>query len=110
MRLLFDENLSELLVPALAAEFPGSLHVRTLGLGGAPDHQVWEAAILQQAILVTRDEDYRHLSSRRGAPPKVAWLRLGNCTTAEVRSLLLARLEDIRCFAQDSDATFLALG
>ena len=44
MRLLFDENLSESLVPALAAEFPGSLHVRTLGLGGAPDHQVWEAA------------------------------------------------------------------
>lgn len=71
MRLLFDENLSEALVSGMAGEFPGSLHVRTLGLGGAPDLQVWDAAIRHEAVLVTRDEDYRHLRIRRGTPPQV---------------------------------------
>lgn len=110
MRLLFDENLSEALVAVLAGEFPGSLHVRTLGLGGAPDVQVWDTAIRHDAILVSRDEDYRHLSTRLGAPPKVIWLRLGNCTTAEVSALLRQRLGDVRHFVADAQASFLALG
>lgn len=35
MRLLFDQNLSHRLVPALAREFPGSEHVRNVGLADA---------------------------------------------------------------------------
>jgi predicted nuclease of predicted toxin-antitoxin system len=73
MRLLFDENLSEALVRTLAAEFPESLHVRPLGLGGAEDTRVWTAAIEHGAVLVTRDGNYRHLrciaERRRGHRP-----------------------------------------
>ena len=35
MRLLFDQNLSHRLVALLAAEFPGSEHVRNVGLAAA---------------------------------------------------------------------------
>ncbi|MET0165338.1 MAG: DUF5615 family PIN-like protein [Vicinamibacterales bacterium] len=37
MRLLFDEQLSEDLLGLLRDVFPGSLHVRDLGAGGAAD-------------------------------------------------------------------------
>ena len=37
MRLLFDEPLSEKLITLLGDLFPGSLHVRRLGAGGARD-------------------------------------------------------------------------
>src|SRR4029434_2661743 len=42
-RLLFDEPLSEKLCDMLADVFPGSLHIRLLGHGGAEDATVWEA-------------------------------------------------------------------
>jgi predicted nuclease of predicted toxin-antitoxin system len=34
--------------------------------------------------LVTKDEDFHRLSVLRGAPPKVVWLRVGNCTTRDL--------------------------
>ena len=45
-----------------------------------------------------------------GAPPKVIWVRLGNCTSEDVASLLRDHLDDVRRFAEHEDATFLALG
>ncbi|HUF67175.1 MAG TPA: DUF5615 family PIN-like protein [Longimicrobiales bacterium] len=59
MRLLVDENLSESLVDALHDLFPGSLHVRQMGHGGATDQQVRELARDHGCILLTRDEDMR---------------------------------------------------
>ena len=44
MKLLFDENVSPKLVDHLSAEFPGSEHVRNVGLTAAEDQQVWEYA------------------------------------------------------------------
>jgi predicted nuclease of predicted toxin-antitoxin system len=71
VRLLFDENLSEALLPALADLYPGSLHVRSVGRGGASDGEIWTLAAGEDCILVTRDEDFLQLSVLRGAPPKV---------------------------------------
>jgi len=110
VRLLIDENLAEALVRALAATFPDSLHIRILGHGGASDASVWELAKSHACTLLTRDEDFLQLSILRGAPPKVILLRIGNCSTTEVVSLLHARLELVTTFIEDADATVLALG
>lgn len=40
MRLLYDENLSERLVTLLDDAYPGSAHVRPLGLAGASDERL----------------------------------------------------------------------
>jgi predicted nuclease of predicted toxin-antitoxin system len=45
-----------------------------------------------------------------GPPPKVVWVRLGNCTTADVARQLRVRRDDIARFAEHEDAAFLALG
>ena len=66
MRLLFDEQLSEQLCEKLNDIFPGSLHVRQLGAGGASDMVVWELARDRGCILVTKDEDFHRLSVLRG--------------------------------------------
>jgi predicted nuclease of predicted toxin-antitoxin system len=46
----------------------------------------------------------------RGPPPKVVWIRLGNCSTADVARLLRVRAEQILGFAKHPEAAFLALG
>ena len=75
VHLLFDEQLSEVLVRKLVDVFPHALHVRLLNRGGAPDPDVWELAREHGGILVTKDGDFHRLSllhgARRGAADHV---------------------------------------
>lgn len=84
MKLLFDQNLSHKLVRRLADLFPNSTHVREVGLKEAEDPVVWEYAKQQESVIVSKDADFHQRSFVLGFPPKVMWVRLGNCTTAEV--------------------------
>jgi predicted nuclease of predicted toxin-antitoxin system len=110
VRLLLDENLSESVLPAIAGLYPESLHVRVLGAGGASDGVVWALAKEHGCVLVTRDEDFLRLSIVRGAPPKVVWLAVGNCSNQEIVSLLRKRHPEILDFTRHAHATFLTLG
>jgi predicted nuclease of predicted toxin-antitoxin system len=109
MKLLFDQNLSHRLVGQLAAEFPGSAHVRDAGLAAASDPDVWAYAAANGFIIVSKDADFQHRALLHGHPPKVIWVRLGNCSTAAVAVLLRSRLADIQAFEADAVASFLAL-
>jgi predicted nuclease of predicted toxin-antitoxin system len=74
----------------------------------ADDNQVWEHARLNGFAIVSKDEDYNNLSVVRGHPPKVLWIQLGNCTTAQVEALFHARFADIELFEKDiSVGTFV---
>lgn len=95
---------------SLADVFPGCFHVRLLSVGGSADAAVWQLAREHNCLLVTKDEDFHRLSVLRGAPPKVVWLRLGNCATEDVARLLRQRADDIRRFEAQGEETFLELG
>lgn len=109
-RLLFDEQLAARLVTLLAAEYPGSAHVRDLGLLSTPDVEIWEAAAAQGYVLVSKDEDYQRLAVWRGPPPKVVWIRLGNCSTQDIATLLRTEREAVARFTAHPEASILALG
>ena len=59
--------------------------------------------------IVTKDADYNNLSVLRRVPPKVLWLLLGNCTTAQVEAVFRARFAEIEAFEKDSSVGTLAL-
>ena len=44
-----------------------------------------------------------------GYPPKVIWVRLGNCSTSDVDRLLRKHFAAIKEFADDQYASFLTL-
>jgi predicted nuclease of predicted toxin-antitoxin system len=100
LKLLLDEHLSGELVEALADVFPGSEQVLLLGFGGAGDGDVWEYAKLHGLTIVSKDSEVYERSMRVGAPPKVIWLRLGNCTTAAVEMLLRNSEQAVIRFAE----------
>jgi len=110
VRLLLDENVSERLVRTLAPRFSASLHVRTLGRGGASDSDIWDLAVRESCVLVTRDEDFVSLSVVRGPPPKVIWLNVGNARTDAITRLMLGSADAIESFVAHPDSGFLALG
>jgi predicted nuclease of predicted toxin-antitoxin system len=109
MKLLFDQNLSPKLVIRLADLFPGSCHVQAAGLDCVDDNQVWAHAKQNGLTIVTKDEDFNNLCVVRGHPPKVIWLQLGNCTTAQVETLFRNRFAEIEAFENDGTAGTLVL-
>lgn len=109
MKLLFDENLSHTLVDRLGDLFPGSTHVRDVGLQSANDPAVWDFAVSESYTIVSKDADLHDRSILFGFPPKVIWIRLGNCSTSQVESLIRRELDLIHKFLNDDRASFLAL-
>lgn len=107
--LLLDENLSPRLASALETHFPGSMHVRDVGLKGKSDHQIWDFAAKNGFAITTKDDDFRSLSLLRGAPPKVIWLVVGNTSTGEILRIFLDQLHAIESFINESTTALLAL-
>ena len=110
MRLLLDQNLSPRLLPALADLFPDSTHVREVGLKAAADHAVWQYAAQHGFAIVSKDADFHERSFLLGQPPKVIWIRRGNCSTDEVAAILRDHHAEMLVFERDEEGSFLALG
>jgi predicted nuclease of predicted toxin-antitoxin system len=104
MRLLFDENLSFRLCRQLMDLFPGSSHVRLLGLERADDRAIWDYAKPEEFALVTLDADFADMAGLLGPPPKVIWLRRGNQPTRVIEALLRRHAGLIVDFERDSSA------
>ena len=109
MKLLFDENLSSKLPNRLRDIFPDSLHVRDVDMKATIDPIVWEYAKNNDLMIVSKDADMHDLSLVFGNPPKVIWLRLGNCSTVQVENLLRREFSAIESFYKDEDLSLLAL-
>ncbi len=109
MKLLFDENLSPKLPKLLASLFPGSAHVRDCGLKGSTDEEVWGYAGKNGFVIVSKDADFHQRSILYGPPPKLVWLRIGNCTRDKLVRLITAHEQDIRKFEANPAESVLAL-
>ena len=109
MKLLLDENLSPKLPRLLAALFPGSAHVRECGLLGKTDEDVWEYARANGFTIVSKDSDFQQRSLLYGHPPKLVWLRIGNCTRQRLVQVVTAHEPDISALGLDPFESVLVL-
>ena len=109
MRLLLDENLSHRLVQRLRTVFPGTTHVRDVGLRGKPDLAIWNYAARHNYIVVSKDDDFRQLSLFHGHPPKAVWLVVGNAGTDPIADLLLQNEALITAFVEQTEDALLTL-
>lgn len=109
MKLLFDNNLSPHLVWHVRDIFPDASHVGVVSLDRALDVDVWLFAREHGYVVVTKDADFSDLSQRLGSPPKLIWLRIGNCTTAQIAELLREHASIIAEFLANADDTILIL-
>ncbi|MBD2428124.1 DUF5615 family PIN-like protein [Phormidium sp. FACHB-1136] len=109
MKLLFDENLSPKLPRRLSDLFPNSLHVRDVGMKATDDPIVWDFAKDNNLMIVPKDADMHDRSLVFGNPPKVIWLRLGNCSTQQVEAVMRRNFDAIKSFYDDETLSLLAL-
>lgn len=109
MKLLFDQNLSPRLVKQLSDLYPDSNHVYLLGIDRVPDVEVWNYARQESFLIVTKDADFSDLCMMLGFPPKVIWIRRGNCRTTDIQTLLREHYMDIKILNDDSIMGVLTL-
>lgn len=109
MKLLFDHNLSPRLIKRLSDLFPDSSHVYLVGLDQADDTVIREYARQNDFLIVTKDADFSDLCLLLGFPPKVIWIRRGNCKTSDIESLLRNYYDDIKALSQDQIVGVLTL-
>jgi predicted nuclease of predicted toxin-antitoxin system len=109
MKLLFDQNLSKSLVAKLADLFPESAHVTNVGLMEASDELIWAYGRKHGFAIVSKDSDFQQRSFVFGAPPKVVWIRAGNCPTARIERLLRENSVTLHTFETDPLQSILML-
>jgi predicted nuclease of predicted toxin-antitoxin system len=109
VKLLFDQNLSRKLPAALSDLYPGSAHIRDLQMASAADSVVWEYARTHGFIIATKDSWFYQTSLVAGHPPKVIWIRTGNCPSRRIEDLLRRNAIRLQAFAADGVAAFIVL-
>jgi predicted nuclease of predicted toxin-antitoxin system len=80
-----------------------------VGLRDADDVVVWDFARSQDFIIVSKDADFHQRSFVLGFPPKVIWIRRGNCPTRDIENLLREHQTSMVAFCGDDVHAFLAL-
>lgn len=108
MKFLFDAMLSPKLAERLADVCPGSAHVADPGLERS-DTAIWDFARENQFTIVTKDNDFHGRAEVIGPPPQVILIRLGNCRTNLIESLMRMSMPDIEDFSADPAAAILVL-
>jgi predicted nuclease of predicted toxin-antitoxin system len=107
--LLFDQNLSPRLIDRLDDIYPGSMHVFSLGLGDAMDGEIWQYAHDHDYMIVTKDADFSEFGIIKGFPPKIIWIRRGNCSTQDIEAILRENFSAISILSDDQNTGILTL-
>lgn len=107
--LLFDQNISPRLIDKLADLYPASKHVSMRGMGNALDIEIWQYAYDNDYMIVTKDADFSEIGLVKGFPPKIIWIRRGNCSTQDIETILRENYSAIESLSADPDTGILTL-
>ena len=90
MKILLDANISWKLVEKLKPIFGECSHVDLIGLDvPAEDKDIWDYALNNGYIIITKDTDFADLMEIKGFPPKIVLLKTGNNNSQALVELLI---------------------
>jgi len=107
VKFLLDENLPRGLAGSLEKDFPGTLHVASLDMLSADDGAIWDYCRDNGFAILSKDRDFADRVVMEGPPPKVVWLRVGNCSASSLLSILHGASDAIQEFMGSRDAGLL---
>lgn len=88
MRFLVDAQLPPALADWIGKRGHSASPARALGFRDSDDGSIFNLALEQDWILVTKDEDFVERCLGVVGPPQVVWLRIGNCTNPRLFTIL----------------------
>lgn len=95
MIIWIDAQLSPFLADWICNELKfDAKAIRDLGLRDVNDEDIFNKAKIADAIVMTKDIDFKILQDRLGAPPKIIWLTCGNTSNKRLKEILISHLHD----------------
>jgi|GEM_PF-1963363 len=104
--LLLDENLPEKLCPILSSFGLDVVHVQSEGFIATADSRIWDHAVENDFVIVTKDADYLDLAAITGKG-RVILLGIGNMRLRELYAFVTARAEAITDFATGEERVLI---
>jgi len=95
MRFIVDAQLPPALAKSLCELGHEADHVNRIGLGQAPDTEIWRHVERNAAVLLTKDVDFLVLARARASPGIVVRIRIGNVTKRALVISFVASLPKI---------------
>ncbi len=95
MQFLVDAQLPPALARWLTEAGHPAKHVEDAGLREAEDAPIWDYALQQRVVLLTKDEDFTARVKQSGQAPMMVWLRIGNCSNRALQAWLMPLLPKI---------------
>ena len=109
VKLLLDENLSDRILPQILGLYPDSAHVKAHRLIHTDDILIWSFAREHGYTIVSKDSDFHQRSLVFGHPPKLIFLRVGNCPSSRITELLRTKYVLLSSFDADAQSSILVL-
>lgn len=88
VKLLLNENLSDRIIYQIRDLYPASEHIKTLSLIQSEDVMIWQYAKVNDFVIVSKDFDFHQRGILYGHPPKIIYLRVGNCPASKIVHIL----------------------
>jgi len=101
VKLLFDQNISFRVVQQINNIFQEAKHVKDFELQFASDQQIWAFAKANEFSIVTFDSDFYDLTTLKGHPPKIIWLRIGNTSSLNLAIVITKHQLIIHSFLKE---------
>ena len=103
IQFLIDAQLPPRLARVLIEAGHKAEHVEELGMRHAKDTAIWEYAVRQQAVIVSKDEDFVERFRRKSGGPVIVWLRIGNAANASLLAWFIPILPKVVTRIQSGD-------
>jgi predicted nuclease of predicted toxin-antitoxin system len=104
MTVWLDAHISPRLAGWITSELDCTCEAfRSLGHASTADRDVYLAARTAGAVIVSKDRDFVEWQKLLGPPPKVIWLRCGNRTNEQMKSLFSSLLPNCFVLLQTTD-------
>ena len=57
-------------------------------LDESEDDEIWVFAKENDFTIVTKDSDFNEINLIKGFPPKIVWIRVGNCKIVDIENII----------------------
>jgi predicted nuclease of predicted toxin-antitoxin system len=78
-------------------------------LDESSDDTVWRFARSHDYTIVSKDSDFNDLAIYKGTPPKIIWIKVGNCKVAEIEKILRENEKAIKAFLDEPMGAILEI-
>ena len=96
MKILIDQNISHRIIALLTTLPFDFIHVKMVGLAHANDWEMYRFAKSNDMVaILTMDDDFQYIQLQEGVPPKIIWLRVGNCSTSVLAEIIKQHTLDL---------------